>query len=106
MRVGLRKLFQFGFVVNAGIGNFEGTGSRRDVGLDIADTRNFGQIASDRGGTGTSEHVGHFEADKGGRRRTSVALYGGRCIARRIGNWLGTCRAPDHRQESELNHDR
>lgn len=106
MRVGFRKLLQFGFIVNAGIGNLEGTGSRRNVGFDIADTRDFGQIASDRGGTGTSEHVGHFEADKGGRRRTSVTRCGGRGIARRVGNWLGSCGAPDHRQENELNHDR
>ena len=105
MRIGFRELFQLGLVVNVGIGNFEGTGSRRDVGLDIADTRNFGKIASDRGGTGTSEHVGHFEADER-ERRTSLALCRCRCLAAGIRQRLGLGRASDHCQKSQLNHDR
>ena len=106
MRIGFRELLQLGLVVNAGIGKLEGAGTRRDVSLDITDARDFGQIASDRGGTGTSEHVGHFEADKRDRRRTSIALCGCRCVAAGVGQRLGFGRAPDHCQKGQLNNDR
>ena len=65
MRIRFGVLCKLAFVVNAWIGNFESTRSIVDVGLDIADTRDFGQIASDRGGTAMSVHVGHVEADEG-----------------------------------------
>jgi hypothetical protein len=72
MGIGLGKLRQFRFVVNVGVGNLEAARFAGNVGLDIADTRDFGQIASDRGGTGPSDHVGDFETDE--RRRRSVDL--------------------------------
>ena len=68
MAIGFREPFEFSLVVNVWIGKLEGAGSTSDVGGDIADAGNFGEIASDRGGTGTSVHVGHFETDKGGGR--------------------------------------
>ena len=60
MTVCLRELGEFGFVVNARVSQFEGTRSTSWIGFDISDTGNFGQIASDRGGTTTSVHVGDF----------------------------------------------
>ena len=76
MAVGFRELCEFGFVVNVRIGNLEGTRSPRDVGLDITDALDFGQIASDRGGTAPSRHVGHFETDQCDIFRHLRRLYG------------------------------
>ena len=67
MAIGFRELRKFGFVVNRRIGNRERTRSTRDVGFDIADTCDFFQIASDRGGTTASDHVGYLQTDKGQR---------------------------------------
>ena len=53
---------QFRFVVNTWISDDKGNGSTRDVCLDIADTCDLGQSASDRSGTGTSVHVRYIEA--------------------------------------------
>lgn len=75
--VRFRELCKFGFVVNVRIGNLKGTGSAGDVCLDIADASDFGQIASDRGGTATSVHVRYFQAHKR-HGRIVVALHNGR----------------------------
>ena len=65
VRIGLCVFFQLGFEVNTGVGELKGAAFTRDVSLDVNHTWDFGQIASDRGGTTSSVHVGHFEADKG-----------------------------------------
>ena len=65
VRIGLCVFFQLGFEVNTGVGELKGAVFSRDVSLDVNHTWDFGQIASDRGGTTSSVHVGHFEADKG-----------------------------------------
>lgn len=64
MGIGLGILFQFRFIVHAGFGELEAASLFFGVGYDVGYTVNFGQIASDRGGTTPSDHVGDFEADQ------------------------------------------
>ena len=64
MTVGFCVFLQLGFVVNTGVSELKGAGSIFVVSLDVDHTGDFCQIASDRGGTAASVHVGHFEADK------------------------------------------
>ena len=70
---------QFHLVVAVGVRHFERANSILRVRLDIGDTINLLQIASDRGGAATSRHVGNFEADQGkiGRRRIARTRFGG-----------------------------
>ncbi len=65
MTVCFRVLLQLCLIVDTWIGQLEGAVSTRDICRDVDNTGNFGQIASDRGGTDTSVHIWHFEADKG-----------------------------------------
>jgi len=108
MAVGFRELCQFGFVVNVRIGNLEGTRSTRDVGLDITDTLDFGQIASDRGGTAASEHVRYFQTDKRHGGVVFVCLHNGCRFARCgcVDDRGDFARASDGSQQSNLEHDR
>ena len=63
MAIRFRKLCKFRLVVNVRIGNPKAGHSAGHVGFDIADACDFGQIASDRGGTAYSVHVGNIQAD-------------------------------------------
>lgn len=102
--VGFRELHEFGLVINIGVGKREGTRSTGDVGFDIADTCDFEQIASDRGGTGTSDHVGNFEANECRRLTSWNGLRG--CVCRGLGHrGVGGFRASDDRQQRELAND-
>ena len=56
-----REFLQFRLVVDVWFGDFEAAYTVLDIRLDVGDTVDFRQIASDRGGTGTSRHVGNFE---------------------------------------------
>ena len=108
MAVGFRELCKFGFVVNVGIRNFEGTRLTGNVGLDIADARDFSQIASDRGGTATSDHIRYFQADKRHRRVVFFCLHNGCRFARDgcVGDRGDFARASDGSQQSNLANDR
>ena len=64
--VGFSVLLQLCLVVHTGISELKRAVSTRDVCRDVDNTGDFGQIASDRGGTTTSVHVWHFEANKRG----------------------------------------
>ena len=64
MTVGLSVFLQLCLVINTGVSELKGAVSTRDVCRDVHNTRDFGQIASDRGGTTTSVHIWHFEANK------------------------------------------
>ena len=63
MTVRFSVLLQFCLVVNTGISQLKGTVSTRDVRRNVDNTGDFGQIASDRGGTTASVHIRHFEAN-------------------------------------------
>ena len=76
MAIAFCVFLQFGFVVNSGVSEFKGAGSTRDVSLDVDHTGDFCQIASDRGGTAASVHVGHFEADKCCNARIAGRTFG------------------------------
>ena len=65
MLVGFRILDQLRFIVDIWIRYFETTNESFMVGFNIFDTINFGQIAPDRGGTSSSDHVGDAEGDQG-----------------------------------------
>lgn len=64
MGIGLGVLFQFRFIVHAWFGELKAACLFVGVGDDVSYTIDSGQIASDRGGTTTSDHIGNFEADK------------------------------------------
>jgi len=57
-------LFQLRCVINTWVRELKGAVSTLDVSRDVDHAGNFGQIASDRGGTTFSVHVWHFEANK------------------------------------------
>lgn len=65
MAIRFGVLLQFGLVVDTGVSQLEGTISTRGVCRNVDNTGDFGQIASDRGGTTTSLHIRHFEAYEG-----------------------------------------
>ncbi len=90
VRVRFGVLLQFRLVVNVRIRDLERTGLVGDVGFDIADTCDFGQIASDRSGTASSDHVGNFETDKGDSLGigSSWSLYG---LGRLCGIGINRC---------------
>jgi hypothetical protein len=69
MGVRLSELFELRSIVNVRFRDLEGAGAIRDIRLDVGDTVNLGHIASDRGGTVPSVHVGHFETHKREFRR-------------------------------------
>ncbi len=80
MAIRFGVLLQFGLVVDTGVSQLEGAISTRDVCRNVDNTGDFGQIASDRGGTTTSVHIRHFEAYQ---RRDVVII---RCCVRHGGN--------------------
>ena len=64
MGVCFRKLSQLRFIIDVRLRHFEAAHKIGWVGLDILDTVNFFQVAPDRGGTTSSEHVGYLERDQ------------------------------------------
>ena len=98
MAIRFRKLCKFRLVVNVRIGNPKAGHSAGHVGFDIADACDFGQIASDRGGTGPSDHVGDFETHE--RGRGSIGLGGGCRVGRRRFGDVRLARTTNDRQQS------
>ena len=95
----LRKLRELGLVIELRIRDLESAGTASDVSLNVADTCNLGQIASDRGGTAPSVHVRDLEADIG---RIRIPGFGGlRNSGRRIGDRRGAT-ATNHTQQCDL----
>jgi hypothetical protein len=80
LRVRLGKLRQLRFVVDSRF-HFERASLTGDVGLNLDDPVDLHQIASNRGGTPLSRHVGDFEADQRILRRGHIARSGRRRIA-------------------------
>jgi hypothetical protein len=78
--VRLGELGQFRIVVDVGIGHFETAGPSADVCFDVGDAINFFQIASDRGGTATSDHVWDFEGHERELGRRRLARIRRRCL--------------------------
>ena len=52
---------QFRAIIDVGVGQRKAAGTPGNVCFDVGDTVNLFQIASDRGGAATSEHVRNFE---------------------------------------------
>ena len=73
MLVGLGVLGQLFQVLGIVRGHLETADRFVDVGLDLGDAFNLLQVASNRGGTTPSDHVGDFETDEG-QRRSAVNL--------------------------------
>ena len=69
MRVGLGEFFELRLVVDVRFRELERAGAIGDVCFDFGHTVNLLQVASDRGGTAPSRHVGHFEFHERKRRR-------------------------------------
>ena len=67
------------------IGCFEAAGAACDVSLDVANTINFGQSASDRSGASPSRHVRNAQANQLSfrRLRCSYGCVGFRCRSNR-----------------------
>jgi hypothetical protein len=64
VRIGFGQFAQFFLDVEIVVGQSEGTGVCFDIGFDLRNAVDLFQIASDRGGTTASRHVGDIEFDQ------------------------------------------
>lgn len=104
MRVRFRELGDGRLIVYARIRYFERAFAGVRIRLDVSDTRNFGQIASDRGGTGTSVHIRHFKVNQHGVRAFRSRRVWRYRSRRRGGNGLifdGTTDEACHSQQTQ-----
>jgi len=75
MLVGFGEFSELGLVLNFIAGQVERHLASSGVGINVGDTFDFFQIASDRRGTTTSHHVGNVQGNQSHPCRLDIRLF-------------------------------